>query len=418
MKLTFDKQGFLNDLSTIISINSVNSNCGEISEAAPLGKGINDAIEAFLAIGKRFGFRTKNLDGYCGYIEMGEGEEMLGIIAHTDTVATGDGWTYPALECSVTDDGVYGRGVIDDKGPALLALYAMKAIADSKVPLRKRVRLIIGGDEESGGCRCMKRYKETEEAPSISFSPDADYPVVFGEKGILRAQICGDEVNIAPDFRFEGGKVVNIVPDEAHAVIDGKELSAKGKAAHGSTPQKGENAVLKLAEEISSLYPESTFARLYSLTTASSLGIDIKDEMTTLTVCPSVLNADSKKCSLTYDIRYPITANGDDVIASIKDRASQKGLTAQILFHEKPLYVPRDSHLVKTLSEIYAEHTGDNREPVAIGGGTYAKSFKNCVAFGVMFPDEPNTMHAPDEFWSHKSIALNFDIITDAIIKL
>lgn len=418
MKLTFDKQGFLNDLSTLISINSINSNCGEISEAAPLGKGINDAIEAFLAIGKRFGFRTKNLDGYCGYIDMGEGEEMLGIIAHTDTVATGDGWTYPALGCSVTDDGVYGRGVIDDKGPALLALYAMKAIADSKVPLRKRVRLIIGGDEESGGCRCMKRYNETEEAPSISFSPDADYPVVFGEKGILRAQICGDEVNIAPDFKFEGGKVVNIVPDEAHAVIDGKELSAKGKAAHGSTPQKGENAVLKLAEQISSLYPESTFARLYSLTTASALGIDIKDEMTELTVCPSVLNADSKKCSLTYDIRYPITANGDDVIASIKDAASQKELTAQILFHEKPLYVPRDSHLVKTLSEIYAEHTGDNREPVAIGGGTYAKSFKNCVAFGVMFPDEPNTMHAPDEFWSHKSIALNFDIITDAIIKL
>ena len=140
--------------------------------------------------------------------------------------------------------------------------------------------------------------------------------------------------------------------------------------------------------------------------------------MTVLSICPSVLVADSKKCTLSCDIRYPITANGDDVIASIKKAAMEKGLSAEIYFHEKPLYVPRDSHLVKTLSEIYTKHTGDNREPVAIGGGTYAKSFKNCVAFGVMFPGEPNTMHAPDEFWSHSNIALNFDIITEAIMKI
>lgn len=418
MKLTFDRQGFLKDLQTLISINSINSNCGEVSEKAPLGEGINAAIEAFLEIGKRFCFRTKNLGGYCGYIEMGEGEELLGIIAHTDTVETGDGWTYPPLECTVTEDGVYGRGVIDDKGPALLALYAMKAISDSNIPLSKRVRLIIGGDEESGGCRCIKRYKETEEAPTISFSPDADYPVVYGEKGLIRVKICGDEVNIAPDFKFEGGKVINIVPDEAHAFVDGKAFFEKGKAAHGSTPEKGENAVLKLAAKISAIYPESTFAKLCSLDSAEALGIDIKDEATSISVNPSILVADSKKCSLSYDIRYPITADGDKVIESIEKAALAKGLTAEIFFHEKPLYVPLDSHLVKTLSAIYTKHTGDDRKPVAIGGGTYAKSFKNCVAFGVMFPDEPSTMHAPDEFWSHSNIAANFDIIAEAILSL
>ena len=262
MKLTFNKEAFTEDLKTLISINSINGNCGEKSENAPLGKGINEAIEAFLEIGKRFGFKTKNLGGYCGWIEMGEGEKMLGIIAHTDTVETGDGWTYPPLGCSVTEGGYYGRGVIDDKGPALLALYAMKAIADSGIKLDKRVRLIIGGDEESGGCKCITRYKETEEIPEISFSPDADYPVVFGEKGLLRVKISGKETAAPSDFKFEGGTVVNIVPDEARAFINGEEYFEKGIAAHGSLPEKGENAILKLAEKIVPMVKESALLAL------------------------------------------------------------------------------------------------------------------------------------------------------------
>ncbi len=414
----FKKAEFLEDLKRLIAINSINGSCGEKTDSAPLGKGINDAIEEFLSIGKRFGFKTKNVGGYCGWIEMGEGEKMLGIIVHTDTVETGDGWSYPALRCTVTDDGIYGRGVIDNKGPALLALYCMKALKDSGIELNKRVRLIIGGDEEAGAWQCMKAYKETEELPSIAFSPDGDYPVVFGEKGLLRVKISGKEESIAPDFKFEAGKVINIVPDEATAFIDGKELHAKGKSAHGSTPEKGENAILKIASEIASLYPDSTFAKLCLLTTAEALRIDIADEMTKTSVNPSVISADSTKCELIYDIRYPITADGEEVIANIKKSAEEKGLTAEIFFHDKPLYVPRDSHLVTTLSDIYKEHSGEALEPVAIGGGTYAKAFKNCVAFGAMLPDEPETMHAPDEFWSFRSIDLNYDIISDAIIKL
>lgn len=418
MNLTFNKDAFLQDLKELIAIKSINSDCGAVTEKAPLGEGINNAIEAFLSIGKRFGFKTKNLDGYCGYIEMGEGDELLGIIVHTDTVSTGDGWTYPPLECSVSDDGVYGRGVIDNKGPALLALYCMKAIADSGENLSKRVRLIIGGDEENGDWKCMARYKKTEELPTIAFSPDGDYPVVFGEKGLLRVEISGEETEIAPDFCFEAGTVINIVPDKAEAVVDGKTIHATGKSAHGSTPEKGENAILKVAKEICNLYPESTFARLFSLTDAKALGIDIKDEMTSISVNSSIVKADSKFCSLSYDIRYPITADGDAVIASIKKAAEEKGLCARIYFHDKPLYVPRDSHLVKTLSDIYQSRTGDDAPPVAIGGGTYAKAFKNCVAFGAMLPDEPETMHAPDEFWSFRSIDINFDIISEAILKL
>ncbi len=417
-KIIMNYNEFLTDMKKVISINSINANCGEITKEAPLGEGINSAIEEFLSIGKRMGMKTKNLDGFCGWIEIGEGEKMVGIIAHADTVETGDGWSYDALSCTVTEDGVYGRGVADDKGPALLALYAMKAVMDSGKPLGKRVRLVIGGDEESGGNRCIKRYKETEEIPDISFSPDADYPVVFGEKGILRMRIFGEENSIAPDFKFEGGKIVNIVPEDAHAVIDGKEISAKGKSAHGSTPHKGENAILKLAPEICEKYPESTFARLISLSTAESLGIDIEDETTKLTINPAIMVADSKNCSLSYDIRYPLTASGDEIMESIRKAAEERGLQVEFGLHEKPLYVPRDSHLVTTLSAIYAEHTGNDATPVAFGGGTYAKAFPNCVAFGTVLPGDQANMHAPNEFWSHDSIRINFGIIKDAIQRL
>lgn len=418
MKLTFDKEAFLGDLKNLISIKSIGGDAGAITEKAPLGEGIYNAIEAFLEIGRRFGFKTKNLDGYCGYIEMGQGDELLGIIVHTDTVATGGGWNYPPLQCTVTEDGVYGRGVIDNKGPALLALYCMKAVADSGMELSKRVRLIIGGDEENGKWKCMERYKKTEELPTIAFSPDGDYPVVFGEKGLLRVEISGEESGVSPDFCFEAGTVVNIVPDKAEATANGKKYTATGKSAHGSTPEKGENAILKLGKELVKEFPESTFAKVFSLTDAKSLGIDIKDEMTSISVNPSVVKADSENCSLFYDIRYPITADGDKVISAIENAASDKGLCAKIFFHDRPLYVSPESHLVKTLSAIYKEHTGDSTPPVAIGGGTYAKAFKNCVAFGPLFPGEPETMHSPNEFWGFTGIARNFDIICDAILKL
>jgi len=248
MDLKFNEEAFISDMKNLIKINSINGDCGERTEEFPLGKGVNDAIEYYLDLGRKFGFRTKNIDGCCGYIEMGEGKDMLGIIVHADTVATGTGWDSDPLECVLKDEKLYGRGVSDDKGPALLALYCMKAVADSSLELKKRVRLIIGGDEESGVWEGIRRYKETEELPSVSFSPDGEYPVVFGEKGMLKVKLSAKEKNAPKDFSFTGGKVINIVPDSAKATANGKVYEAEGIPAHGSKPELGENAILKLGK--------------------------------------------------------------------------------------------------------------------------------------------------------------------------
>lgn len=419
MNIKFDEEAFISDLKTLISINSINGDCGPKSEYAPLGQGINTAIEYYIALGRKFGFRTKNLDGYCGYIEFGEGDELLGIIAHADTVALGIGWDSNPLECIVKNGNLYGRGVSDDKGPALLALYCMKAVSESDIKLNKRVRLIIGGDEESGVWKCIERYKKTEEIPSVSFSPDAEYPVVFGEKGMIKIKLFADEINQPADFSIAGGKIINIVPDYAKAIVNGKEYEAFGKPAHASRPELGENAILKLGTMLNNAGIKCMSTKLINLSTKENLNINISDELSgELTLNPSIISADSNSCEIYYDIRYPITANGDEIIKSINNAAIKNGFSSEVLFHEKPLHVPKDSHLVRTLSQIYRECTNDNCDAIAIGGGTYAKAFPNCVAFGTVFPGDEETAHAPNEYWSLDSIRKNFEIISKAIINL
>ena len=419
MNLKFNEEAFIEDLKNLIKINSINGNCGERTENFPLGKGVNDAIEYYLDLGKKFGFKTKNIDNCCGYIEMGEGKDMLGIIVHADTVDTGIGWDSDPLECVFKDGKLYGRGVSDDKGPALLALYCMKAITDNEIKLNKRVRLIIGGDEESGVWEGIKRYKKSEEIPSIAFSPDGEYPVVFGEKGMLKVKISAKETNAPEGFLLKGGKVINIVPDYASASINGKNYESTGKPAHGSTPEKGENAILKLGKILKDNGINCMATKLIEISNKTDLNIDISDEESgELSINPSILFADETFCEMSYDIRYPITADGDKVIENIKNSASKYGFNTEIMFHEKPLHVPKHSHLVKTLSQIYKECTNNDSDPIAIGGGTYAKAFPNCVAFGVILPTDEETFHAPNEYWSLESIRKNFEIISKAIIKL
>lgn len=171
----------------------------------PFGETCKNALEYTLNLAEKLGFRTKNLDGYCGYVEFGKGEEMLGIIGHLDVVPAEiqDGWEAPPFEASIRNNKIYGRGAIDDKGPVIASLYAMKAILDSGKTLNKRVRLILGLNEEKAW-KCIHHYKEIgEETPSVGFSPDADFPCIYAEKGIL-------SVRLRHPFAVKNKEILNI----------------------------------------------------------------------------------------------------------------------------------------------------------------------------------------------------------------
>ena len=219
---TYEEQ-FIKDLIGLLRIKSENRD-QDINENSPLGQGVHDAITYVLELGKKWGFETKDIDGYCGYIEMGEGEEMIGLLTHIDTVPIGDGWIYEPFNGTLADGKLFGRGACDDKGPTMMCLYAMKALKDSGVKLNKRIRLIFGGDEESGIWKCMERYKETEEKPTCAFSPDASYPATYAEKGILRIKVFRDFDESIKPIAIQCGIKSNIVPAYACAEIDRSKI--------------------------------------------------------------------------------------------------------------------------------------------------------------------------------------------------
>ncbi len=403
----FDIESFKEHLAELLAIKSENGT-----------KGVTKAIKYMLETGNSMGFVTKDLDGIAGYIEMGDDnlEKTLGIVVHVDTVGVDDNWTSDPFTMSERDGNLYARGIIDDKGPALLILYVMNELAKLEamgVKPNMKIRLIIGGDEESGNNLCMTRYKLTEKEPDMSFSPDANFPVVYGEKGIMRIKIFSDKG--IDGFTMQGGDRINVVPSFAKATVNGKEYTANGEAAHASTPELGDNAILKLGKMLQIEKVDNNLVKLLNICDVNGLNIALKDSESALTINPATISADENGIVLMCDIRYNIFADVNDILERIQNSVAPFGFDASKEMDLPPLYVDKNSDFIKKLSNAYSYVTGDMTKPMVIGGGTYAREFKNCVAFGPEFPNEDNVCHMPDEYWSISRIKQCFSIYFEAI---
>lgn len=429
-----DQEQVIDKLKACIAIRSIE---GEASPGMPYGKEVNRALEYMLDLATEMGFRTVNLDGYAGYAEYGEGDEMVAVLGHLDIVPEGDGWTYPPYEGRIADGKIYGRGTTDDKGPLIAALFALKAVKDSGLKMKRRIRVIFGTDEESGS-RDMQRYKETEELPVMAFTPDADYPVIFSEKRLVNIRLSKDLAEDQGSWSLisaKGGIVVNQVPDCAKLVLQRKGeqicLEGKGKSAHGSTPVAGRNAIDNLMKQLTqhpvfSELPEGLgdFAvfymkYLYGRLDGSGFGIACySSELGRATFNVGLLDGDEEKIQLTLDCRFPASMEENHILRRIEDVAGEQNLHMEITKDKPGLYVPKDHQLVKTLQKVYEEETGDSCEPIAIGGGTYAKTLPNTVAFGPIFPGQQNGIHEADEFISIEDLILDIKIFIRAMYEL
>ena len=412
------EESFFSDLKGLLRIKSV-SRTEPITPQAPLGQGVYDALEYMLALGRSFGFRTKNLDGYAGWIEMGEGNELVGIVAHLDTVdAKGEGWLAPPFDGTVIDGKLYGRGAGDDKGPAMLALYAMKAVAESGAPLKKRVRLILGGDEEQGDWLCMRRYRRTEELPDCAFTPDAEYPVTYAEKGILHVRIYG-MLDGAPPLRLTCQNAYNVVPAYASAEFGGKSYEASGKPAHAMAPEKGVNALLGLCQKLREDGVDHPFLHLAQKLTPKGLGIAFSDGPSgPLTLNPAIAQVDGRMAEVKCDLRVPVTFTDTQVVEEIAKAVAPLGFSVEEESFQAPLYVPLDSPLVQTLQQVYRDCTGRDEAPASSGGGTYARAFPNTVAFGSAFQGEEECFHQTNEYAAVDSMLQSYQIMANAIAAL
>ena len=460
----------LNDLKELLQIESV---MDKSEEGAPFGKNMRKTLDWFLEKARSYGLKTQNMDGYCGFAEYGEGEKCIGILCHLDVVPAGDGWSYPPYDLSIDNGFLYGRGVADDKGPAIVCLHVLKKLKEENIKLGCRVRLIVGCNEENGS-QCLKYYAGHGEIPTMSFVPDGDFPIVCSEKGILHLKVtlltdetlsscvtslsAGIRPNVVPDLakvRFKkgsaayekiknaysknGGNAVFKQPEIAEAIIGSgynlddfsarifeteAEIETRGIAGHGSTPEKGDNAIFKLFTVISALLEgksetAETVKKLFcSPLSAERLGIACKDEKSgALTVNFGIVDFENKKLCLTLDMRLPLCADKDDIIKKIM-AALPASAKYEILNYTPNLYVDENGTLIKTLLQVYSSVTGEKPFVMRIGGGTYAKELPNAVAFGPTFLGAESCMHNADEKMKIEDFEKLFEIYYKAVIEL
>lgn len=451
------KEDIIASTCKLIQIPSVDARSEDAS--MPFGEHCAKALDYMLNLGKELGFRTKNIDGYCGYIEFGEGDELLGIIGHLDVVPEGENWTHPPFSATIQDGKIYGRGAIDDKGPVIASLYAMKAIMEN-CKVNKRVRLILGLNEEKDW-ECIKYYKANEEIPTLGFSPDADFPCIYAEKGLLSTYLsspyhsndsikiksidCNNAINVVPKFcnitlsvdkedlivscinKLE--EIVNHYNFKIDISNDNNiiTLNSYGIAAHAAHPDFGTNAISQLLIVIHELFLSfnienefitNFYQKINLQYDGKDLGIDRSDESGTLTLNVAQLSLDGSNIRLGMNLRIPIHTSIDEIKEEIIKQFKSTNITVSFSGEKNPLYLPKDHFLIQTLCRVFEEVTHTPASPIAIGGATYARAFPNCVSFGANMPGDKDMCHQVDEFISIDNLMLSTRIYTNAIYEL
>lgn len=448
-------------LADIIELCKIDSARTAAIEGKPFGEGPYEALVKGLEIGAKYGFATKNYDNYVGTIDLNDKEQQLDILAHLDVVPGGEGWTVTTpFEPVIKDGKIYGRGTSDDKGPAITALLAMRAIRDLGIPVQKNVRLILGTDEECGSSDIAHYYKQEQEAP-MTFSPDAEFPVINIEKGSLHGEFNAafEKSEALPRLvEFKSGVKLNVVPPKAFAVLEGLEVSeteavvkqleealgvtfevtsengllklaAFGESAHASTPEKGKNALTGLLAAIEKLNladcgQVKAIKALNKLMPhgdnhGAALGINHEDEISgKLTLAFSMLEITETGLKGDFDSRCPICANEENTLAVAKANMAAEGINFTSAKMNDSHYVDGNSPFVQTLLKCYEQYTGRKGECIAIGGGTYVHHLKNGVAFGPSMPETETGIHGPDEFAVIDELVVAAKIFAQVIVDL
>ena len=397
------------DIDRLVKIESVEDL--EASEpGAPFGPGPKTALTEALSIAEDMGFSTCDVDGYMGYADLaGAGDKQIGIIGHMDVVPAGPGWHHEPYAVTEKEGFLIGRGVLDDKGPSLMALHAMKCLADLGLGFNHTIRFLFGVNEESG-MNDVPYYRERFVDPAFLFTPDAEFPVCHGEKGGFDARITSGSISDPVIVEFAGGAAPNAVPGVAHAVVradaavlpeaesitvtdlgnGAARIEALGKSAHASMPENGVNAIelvvrYLLANELCSA-DERAFLefqeKLLGATDGSGDGLKSEDDyFGPLTVIGGTVAMQDGRFVQTMDSRFPTSITEADIAAAMRAHTDPIGATFEVTLVKAPFLVKPDTPEIQTLLRAYNEITGVDAEPFTMGGGTYARVFSRAASF-------------------------------------
>lgn len=434
-----NRRDMIESIKAAVRINSVMDE-NTATESMPFGKGVDESLRKTLEIAESLGFKTVYKDGYYGYAEIGEGEELIGILGHIDVVPIGDEskWKFPPFSATEEDGYIYGRGTQDDKGPTIAAMYAVKALLDAGVKFGKRVRFIIGGDEENLW-RCIAKYTENgEEIPSMGFTPDSSFPVTNAEKSLVQFYLRGKgskdlslnisgALNAVPGVANYTGELADKLAEKLDELKfeyekDRESITVIGKRVHAASADKGVNAIERLCKALYEIGVKDDVVRFVA-ELSDSVGSKIlpncvDDVSGTLTLNLGELIINEKESKIGFDSRVPVKFTIEDLENAVKENAANYGLEFEEFDRLKSLYVPADSELIKTLVSVYEQETGLEGTPKSSGGATYAKALDNCVAFGAMFPFDEKTEHQENERVNIKNMIKATEIYALSVYRL
>ncbi|MDR3178891.1 MAG: Sapep family Mn(2+)-dependent dipeptidase [Oscillospiraceae bacterium] len=450
------REEILKDLKELISIPSC-AVCDFKNTKNPYGKQCRIALDWILKKGEDFGFLTKNIDGYAGHCEYGNGKDYCAVLSHIDVVPAGENWSSDPFVLTQKEKRLFARGVVDDKGPALASLYCLKVLKDLKILGKRRIRVIFGSGEECG-MEDMRVYFSCENFPDMAFTPDSQYGICNREKGILNFELTS-KFSESRIKKFQSGTVANAVPGSAFAILDVSEkefceilnlaknlslsfehrklknffeIKVLGVSAHASCPEKGKNASLLLLnllyeffKDNSEFWKEKQLHRfLIELVgfeiNGNSLSISCSDsESGKLTLNVGVLDIENSQITTKIDIRYPVTYNSESIVNVIKEKAKEFNSTFSLNVDSRPINVESNSLLVKTLSDAYYAVIGEKPLILSSSGGSYARVLEGRgVSFGPVFPFEETNIHNADESIDTEKFFLHSQICLEAMKRM
>ncbi len=439
------KEELFDDLNRLLSIESVDGARDEDCAAA---------LDFIIKRAEDFGLTAEKVTAKSAHVDLGKGGKLCGVLSHLDVVPAGNNWTVNPYALTERGGRLYGRGVADDKGAALVNLYCLRALKELGVEGKNTLRAIYGTAEETG-MSDMDGYFAQKRLPDLAFTPDSEYGVCYAEKGILQLEVSTPTNEAKVLSQFHAGKAINAVPDLAYVMldssgydeqllmrladasegnfefnytIDGLMIISRGKAAHACEPQKGFNAAAALIDLITHAYDVYEIGALSSFidyainceTNGRSLGLKMSDAVSgALTVNLGNVHIEGTEARAQFDIRYPVTVNGDYVLRQFRSVAENNHLTVRVLHHDRPLYVEKDSELVRLLADAYRTVTGEDAPLYTTGGGTYARKLGGKgVAFGPNFRDDDIRMHNADESVDKENFLRHMQICFEALYRL
>lgn len=445
-----NKDKMIKSISELVSVPSVR---GEAKEGMPFGEKPAEVLELALKTADGFGFKTENHGGYVGTVDLNDGDTELAILAHLDVVPAGEGWDTDPYTVAEKDGKIFGRGVSDDKGPAVAALYAMKAVRELDMPVSKNCRLILGTDEECGSSD-LKYYFSKNPYPKYAFTPDANFPVTNGEKGrftksfyrtvdfsdcekYIKTINAGEAKNAVPTFAK--AELVGVSTAEFEAAkekskgtgadfsFDGGTVVCTGTAAHASLPENGNNPITALIEllshiefdkkcsdfvaDLKTLFPHGKYS-------GEAFGVDMSDMLGSLTLTLDIVSFEDGKFEGCFDTRTPMSATKENCADVIAAKLEAHGFAIENTQMIKAHYVDENSEFIKTLLRAYEDYSGDKGECISMGGGTYVHDIENGVAFGAISRDTVTNMHGANEFMPINDLLTAAAIFTDVIAEI